>query len=178
MRLYDTLARRSFLSISIETPEERSLPAILVPALRSALIKLSKGAAMKNSLRRAFAALSRFAKALKVKYGDIELSMENFPELGPADSGDLDSDLADLPSAVGAAAKEDKTAAVIFIDELQYVEEAQFAAPIAALHRANQDQLPITIVGAGLPQLVGLCGRAKYYAKRLFEFVSVDRPSE
>jgi hypothetical protein len=104
--------------------------------------------------------------------------MENLPELGLADSGDLDSDLADLLSAVGAAAKEDKTAAVIFIDELQYVEEAQFAALIAALHRANQDQLPITIVGAGLPQLVGLSGRAKSYAERLFEFVSVDRLTE
>ena len=169
---------RGFLCISIETPEERSLPAILVPALRSALIKLSKGEAMKSGLRRAFAALSGFAKALKVKYGDIEVSMDNLPELGLADSGDLDSDLADLLSAVGTAAKEGNTAAVIFIDELQYVEEAQFAALIAALHRANQDQLPITIVGAGLPQLVGLSGRAKSYAERLFEFVSVDRLSE
>jgi AAA ATPase domain len=166
---------RGFLSISIETPEERSLPAILVPALRSALIKLSKGEAMKSGLRRAFAALSGFAKALKVKFGDIEVSMENLPELGLADSGDLDSDLTDLLSAVGEAAKEGETAAVIFIDELQYVEEAQFAALISALHRANQKQLPITIVGAGLPQLVGLSGRAKSYAERLFEFVSVDK---
>ena len=169
---------RGFLSISIETPEDRSLPAVLVPALRSALIKLSRGAAMKSGLRRAFAALSGFTKALKIKYGDIEVSMENLPELGLADSGDLDSDLADLLSAVGAAAKEDDSAAVIFIDELQYVEEAQFAALIAALHRANQDQLPVTLVGAGLPQLVGLSGRAKSYAERLFEFVAVDRLSE
>jgi AAA ATPase domain len=166
---------RGFLSIFIETPEERSLPAIMVPALRSALIKLSKGEAMKSGLRRAFAALSGFAKALKVKFGDIEVSMDNLPELGLADSGDLDSDLADLLSAVGEAAKEGETAAVIFIDELQYVEEAQFAALISALHRANQNQLPITIVGAGLPQLVGLSGRAKSYAERLFEFVSVDK---
>ena len=169
---------RGFLSISIETPEDRSLPAVLIPALRSALIKLSRGAAMKSGLRRAFAALSGFTKALKIKYGDIEVSMENLPELGLADSGDLDSDLADLLSAVGAAAKEDDSAAVIFIDELQYVEEAQFAALIAALHRANQDQLPVTLVGAGLPQLVGLSGRAKSYAERLFEFVAVDRLSE
>ena len=169
---------RGFLSISIETPEDRSLPAVLIPALRSALIKLSRGAAMKSGLRRAFAALSGFAKALKIKYGDIEVSMENLPELGLADSGDLDSDLADLLSAVGAAAKEADSAAVIFIDELQYVEELQFAALIAALHRANQDQLPVTLVGAGLPQLVGLSGRAKSYAERLFEFVAVDRLTE
>jgi hypothetical protein len=79
---------------------------------------------------------------------------------------------------VGAAAKEENSAAVLFIDELQYVEEAQFAALISALHRANQNQLPITLVGAGLPQLVGLSGRAKSYAERLFEFISVDRLSE
>jgi hypothetical protein len=31
----------------------------------------------------------------------------------------------------------------------------EFAVLISALHRANQLQLPITLVGAGLPQLLG-----------------------
>jgi hypothetical protein len=37
----------------------------------------------------------------------------------------------------------------------------------------NQRQLPITLVAAGLPQLLGHMGRAKSYAERLFEFVPV-----
>lgn len=33
--------------------------------------------------------------------------------------------------------------------------EDQLAALISALHRANQLRLPVTLVGAGLPQLLG-----------------------
>lgn len=100
------------------------------------------------------------------------------PQKGLADSGDLDSDLAALLAAVGAAAAEQKTAVVLFIDELQYVPEAQLAALISALHSTSQDGLPVTMVAAGLPQLVGQTGRAKSYTERLFEFVRVDRLDE
>jgi len=75
--------------------------------------------------------------------------------------------------AVGAAARERDTAVVLFLDELQYVPEAQFAALITALHRCAQRQLPITLVGAGLPQLIGASGRAKSYAERLFAFAAI-----
>lgn len=59
---------------------------------------------------------------------------------------------------------------VMFIDELQYVEERQMAALISALHRCAQTQLPVTVIGAGLPQLRSQIGQAKSYAERLFEF--------
>ena len=92
-----------------------------------------------------------------------------------ADSGDLETDLTALLASVGTAAAERDAAVVLFIDELQYVREEQLAALIAALHSASQDQLPITMMAAGLPQLVGQAGRAKSYAERLFEFVPMDR---
>jgi hypothetical protein len=115
---------------------------------------------------------------LKVKYQDIEFGLDIAPEPGVADSGDLDNDLAELLEAVGQAAAERDTALVLFIDELQYVPEAQLASLIMALHMTSQSQLPITMVGAGLPQLVGQMGRAKSYAERLFEFAPVDRLDE
>jgi hypothetical protein len=62
---------------------------------------------------------------------------------------------------------------VVFLDELQYVEEPQLEALITALHRCAQRELPVTLVGAGLPQLRGLTGRAKSYAERLFDFPEV-----
>ena len=62
---------------------------------------------------------------------------------------------------------------MLFIDELQYVEEPQMAALIAALHRCSQERLPVTIVGAGLPQLRGRMGEAKSYAERLFDFPEI-----
>ncbi len=122
--------------------------------------------------QRALRALAGFAK-LKVKYEDFEVALDLEPEPGLADSGDLDLDLADLMVAVGEAARERESAVVLIVDELQYVAEEQLAALISALHRANQLRLPLTLVGAGLPQLLGQMGRAKSYAERLFEFVSL-----
>lgn len=101
------------------------------------------------------------------------MALDLEPEPGLADSGDLDLDLADLMVSVGEAARERNTAAVLIVDELQYVAEDQLAALISALHQANQRRLPVTLVGAGLPQLLGRMGRAKSYAERLFEFVSL-----
>ena len=78
-------------------------------------------------------------------------------------------------ATVGEAAAERDTAVVLFVDALQYVAEEQLAALIMALHDAGQARLPISMVAAGLPQLVGRTGRAKSYAERLFEFVIIDR---
>ncbi|MBL0407751.1 ATP-binding protein [Microvirga aerilata] len=166
---------KHYASVWIEAPEERSLPALLAPALRATLLKLSRGEALRDKTKRAMSALAGFAKALKVKYSDIEVGIDLDPEPGVADSGDLESDLADLLGAIGEAAAERNTIAVIYIDELQYVPEDQLAALITALHRASQNQLPVTLLAAGLPQLLGQMGRAKSYAERLFEFVPVDK---
>lgn len=168
---------RGFATVPIEAPEGRSLPGVLAPNLRAALIRLSRGEAFKDSLARAGQALAGFARALKVKYRDIEVGVDFEPERGLADSGDLDIDLLDLLAAVGKAAQDHATAFVLFIDELQYVPEEQLAALISALHRISQRQLPITMVAAGLPQLLGQTGEAKSYAERLFEFVMIDKLS-
>jgi hypothetical protein len=169
---------RGFSCVWIEAPEERSLPALLLPPLRSALIRLSKGAAAKAGLQKALIALSSFANAMKVKYQDFELAIDYKPQRGVADSGDLENDLTELLGKVGEAAAENGTAIVLFIDELQYLEGAQLAALITALHRISQNQLPVTMVAAGLPQLLGQTGRAKSYAERLFEFIHIDSLDE
>lgn len=166
---------RGFSSVKIEAPEERSLPALLAPALRATLLRLSRGEAAKAGLQRALRALAGFAKAMKLRYQDIEVGIDFEPEPGLADSGDLDSDLTELLSSAGEAAAERETTVVLYIDELQYVAEEQLASLIAALHDASQKQLPVTMLAAGLPQLVGRTGRAKSYAERLFEFSPVDR---
>jgi hypothetical protein len=108
-----------------------------------------------------------------VTFNDIEVGLDYEPEPGLADNGDLEGDLGALLQQVGTAAKAAGTAVVLFIDELQYVEEPQMAALISAIHRCSQEQLPITIVGAGLPQLRGRMGEAKSYAERLFDFPEI-----
>jgi hypothetical protein len=159
----------------LEAPEDRSLPAMLAPALRAALIKLDRGQAALSASKRAMRALAGFIGALKVKYGDLEIGMDVEAEKGLADAGDLETDLADLLDTIGVAAAERKTAFVLFIDELQYVAEAELAALITALHRTAQNQRPIAMMAAGLPLLAGQSGKAKSYAERLFEFVRLEK---
>ena len=158
--------------VAIEAPENRSLPGILVAALRATLLRLDRMKQASEGVKRALRALAGFAK-LKVKYDDLEVGLDFDVEPGLADSGDLEADLADLIVAIGEAAKEKGSAVVLVVDELQYVPEEQLAALISALHRASQKQLPVTMIAAGLPQLVGQMGQAKSYAERLFEFVAV-----
>lgn len=162
-------------AVTIEAPENRSLPAALAPALRATLLRLSRAQAAKEFGGKALRALGGFVKALRIKYDDIEIGMDLPSESGLADSGDLDHDMTELMNVVGQAAKEQRTAVVLFIDEIQHVPEEQLASLIMALHAASQAQLPITMVGAGLPQLLGQMGDAKFYAERLFEFVHVDK---
>jgi hypothetical protein len=157
----------------LEAPEKRSLPALLAPGLRAALLRLDRVAAGGERVRRALRALGGFVQAMKVKYEDIEFGIDLGVEHGVADTGDLDADLSALLQAVGEAARERKTLLAMFVDELQYVAEPQLAALISALHRCAQLQLPVTLIGAGLPQLPGQLGEAKSYAERLFEFVEV-----
>ncbi len=160
-------------TVRIEAPEGRSLPALLAPQLRQALLRLSQVAAAKDYAIRGLRALAGFASKLKVTYGDIEVGLDYDAEPGLADNGDLEHDLQALIEQVGLAAKYAGTALAIFIDELQYVEEAQLAALITAMHRTEQRRLPVVLVGAGLPQLRGRMGNAKSYAERLFDFPEI-----
>jgi hypothetical protein len=160
-------------TVRVEAPEGRSLPALLAPQLRVAMLRLSRIEKAKALAQRALRGLAGFAKALKVKFNDIEVGIDFDPEPGLADNGDLEVDLAALFEAAGRAAKAGGTALIIFIDELQYVAEAELAALISALHRCSQQKLPLSVVGAGLPQLRGRAGNAKSYAERLFDYPEI-----
>ncbi len=160
-------------ALFIEAPETRSLPAMLAPPLRRVLLALSGVERARALARRALQGLAGFAGALKVKYADIEVGIDLPPEPGLADNGDLEQDLTSLFEAIGAAARAAGSTLAMFVDELQYVGEPELAALITALHRASQRQLPLVLVGAGLPQLRGRAGKAKSYAERLFDYPEV-----
>jgi hypothetical protein len=172
-RMRDDAAATGFQTMRIEAPEGRSLPALLSPEFRVALLRISQNAKAKDMAVRALKGLAGFAKALKLKYNDIEVGFDYDPEPGLADNGDLEHDLQALVEAVGLAAQEAGTALALFVDELQYVKEEELAVLITALHRAAQRRLPVVLVGAGLPQLRGRMGKAKSYAERLFDFPEI-----
>ena len=177
-RMAQDAMANGFAVISIETPEKRSLPALIIPSLRAALLKLDRVAATGETIKHIFRILGGFITAMKLKYKDVEFGMDLGVEPGVADSGDLEHDLVELFVEVGRVVQTKKTALVLFIDEIQYIKEDQFAALIMALHRCTQYRLPILLIGAGLPQLVGQAGRAKSYAERLFEYPEIGPLNE
>lgn len=159
-----------YKSIFIEAHERRSLAALLLPPLRQLLIQLDRMENLSERVKKAFRVLKSFIESVKLKYQNIEVSLDIDPEIGTADSGDIESDLPALLEAIAEAALERKTAVAIIIDELQYLSEREMSALIMAIHRMAQKRLPLALVGAGLPQLVGLTGKSKSYAERLFDF--------
>src|SRR3990167_9367882 len=177
-RMAQDAMANGFAVISIETPEKRSLPALIIPSLRAALLKLDRVAATGETIKHIFRILGGFITAMKLKYKDVEFGMDLGVDPGVADSGDLEHDLVELFVEVGRVVQTKKTALVLFIDEIQYIKEDQFAALIMALHRCTQYRLPILLIGAGLPQLVGQAGRAKSYAERLFEYPEIGPLNE
>jgi hypothetical protein len=105
----------------------------------------------------------------------VSAGIDAEPLEGAADSGNLSDDLTDLLVALGEAARERETGIAFLVDEVQFLRVGEFEALIAGLHRTVQLQLPITLVGAGLPQLPRLAGEAKSYAERLFKFPRIGR---
>ena len=164
---------RGFITIELEAPEGQRLPALLAPPLHAALVRLSRRAAANQAIRRALRALAGFVGAVKIGSDDINISLDVAPEPGLADTGNFAADLTALLESVADAARTQDTAVALFIDELQYVDEADLSALITALHRAAQRQLPVVLVGAGLPQLVARTASAKSYAERLFSFPEI-----
>ena len=104
---------------------------------------------------------------------DVAIGLDIEPEKGAADSGDLEIDLPNLFVAIGEAAEDRKSSVAIFIDEVQYFNQKELGALIMAMHKIQQRQLPLVLLGAGLPILPGLAGESKSYAERLFSFPDI-----
>ncbi|MDE2785844.1 MAG: ATP-binding protein [Chloroflexota bacterium] len=177
-RIKQDAATDSILAVSIEAPEDRSIPDMLAPHLRNALLRLSTRENARQQAQRALRALTGFVRAFRVNYQGVELSLDFEPEPGLADNGDLEVDLPDLLETVGYAAKSAEACVALYIDELQYVRDNELAALITALHRTSQRQLPVIMLGAGLPQVRSNLGEAKSYAERLFLFPEIGPLSQ
>jgi hypothetical protein len=178
VRIQETAEAAGYKTVFVEAHEKKSLAALLMPPLRQVLLSLDGARKVNVQVKRALRVLKSFARSVKIKLGDFEIGLDIEPELGAADSGDLEADLPDLLVAVAQAAASRETAIAIILDEMQYLSENELSALIMGVHRIAQKQLPLVVVGAGLPQLVGLTGRSKSYAERLFDFPVVGALSD
>jgi hypothetical protein len=130
---------------------------------------------MKDRVRAAMAVLKAFALeapgGFKAKI-DVELAT------GTADTGDREGDLTTLLTEIGAVARAGDTGALFLLDEMQNLTPGSLGAICMAFHRISQKNLPVALVGNGLPQLPRLPREAKPYAERLFQYRNLDRLSD
>ncbi len=172
-RVQELAERQGYEALMIEAREDKPLPLLLLPYLRQVLIRLDRGQNVSTKVKRGLAVLKSFLNGVKIKISDIEIGLDIDPETGTADSGDLEVDLAEMFIALGEAALDRNTAIAVIIDELQYLAEKELSSLIMAMHKVSQKQLPIILLGAGLPQLVANAGHSKSYAERLFDYPEV-----
>jgi AAA ATPase domain len=163
----------AYRTISIEAHEDKPLGPLIAPYLRRLLFDLDRIAGVGEKVKRGLAVLRSFIGTLKFTVSDITIGLDIEPEKGAADSGDLAVDLPNLFIAIGEAAEDRKSAVAIFIDEIQYFNQKELGALIMAMHKVQQRQLPLVLLGAGLPILPGLAGESKSYAERLFSFPDI-----
>lgn len=160
------------LSLFVEATAESSLSELLASELKKLFFSLNRIAGAAEKVKKGLVVLRNFIGTVHLKVGDIGLDIEPFA--GIADSGNIETDLADLFECVAEAAKEKKKAVLLLVDEVQYLPKKELGALIMAFHRLQQRQLPFAVIGAGLPMLAELAGKTKSYAERLFLYPKVD----
>ncbi len=172
-KLAENEGYRAVMVEAHENKQKKTLPELLLPYMRQVLLSLDTEKMVSAKVKYALSVLKSFITGLKIKLYEIELGYDIDPATGTADSGDLEADLAQVFVALGEAAKDRNTAIAIIIDELQYLSEKELSALIMAVHKVSQKSLPLVLIGAGLPQLVGKAGNSKSYAERLFDYPEV-----
>lgn len=170
--------KAEYHTIFIEAHENKSLGELIYPSLRTLLFELDRVAGAGDKVKRGMAVLRSFIGAIKLTYNDVAFGLDIEPAKGTADSGDIEIDLPNLFVAVAEAARERKASVAILIDELQYLTSKELGAIIMAMHRIQQQQLPLVLLAAGLPILPGMAGDSKSYAERLFNFPEIGALSE
>ncbi|MHB8370795.1 MAG: ATP-binding protein [Leptospirales bacterium] len=179
LKQIESIAREFHYTIlSIEVLEGRKLGETLAPVIRRELLTLGAKHGFHDLEKKSLSALRNFVSAAHVKIAEVELGLDLSPERGLADSGNIENDLPDLLLVLAEAAKNKGSAVLLLVDEMQYLTKQELSALILAVHRVQQNQIPFSMAGAGLPNLPKLAGEAKSYAERLFLFPEIGPLTE
>jgi len=175
LNAFEARARElGWTTVEAEITKHTDFSGRIAHLVRRALLQIAPRTRWRARARRAAAVLRSFQLTISSE-GTVSTGIDVEAHEGLADSGYLPDDLSDLIVALGEAAAEHERGVVFLLDEIQFLETTELEALIAALHKTVQRQLPVTMVGAGLPQLPRLAGEAKSYAERLFKFPTIGR---
>lgn len=161
--------KEGVLTFHFEIQEKVSLINDIILSANQTLSKISKVEKIKNIFEAAKNSLQDFTLAYTT--GENSISIEVNKKLGETM---LQNNTVELLLNLGRLAKESKNTIIYFIDEIQYAKQNELEALITAQHRINQERLPITIIGAGLPKILVNVTESKTYAERMFAFVEIS----
>ena len=163
---------RGWATVEWEIEKKAPFGPKVAAQARKALLQIAPKTRWKDRALRAAATLKSFTVTFSPD-GAMTAGLDVDALAGAADSGSLPEDLSDLFVAIGEAARDHEVGVILLLDEIQFLQPEELEALIVALHRCTRRSLPITLVGAGLPQMPRLAGEAKSYSERLFRFVQI-----
>ncbi len=170
----DVMARENgwISSGVVECNEDDEVELLMARLCHRALRRLSVGKRVSGRVERALGVLRAFTFAAD-QDGKWRFNIDVQAVKGVADSGDAEADIIELLSEVGAAAAQHGSGAAFFLDEMQFLGHRSLGLVAAAMHGISQQNAPVLLVGAGLPQLPLMLKNAKPYTERLFEFRTI-----
>ena len=160
---------RDWATVEWEVEKNAAFAPKMAAHVRRALLQIAPKAKWTDRVLRAASVLKSFTVTFNPD-GAMTAGLDIEALAGIGDSGALPEDLTDLFVAIGEAAQDQGVGVVFLVDEIQFLQPPDLEALIVALHRCTRRSLPITLVGAGLPQIPRLAGEAKSYSERLFRF--------
>ncbi len=170
----DMAEARGWATVEWEVEKNTSFEAKISAQIRRALLQIAPKARWSARVRKAASVLKSFSITFNPD-GAVTAGLDVEPSPGVSDSGAITEDLTDLFVALGEAAREEKTGVIFLLDEIQFLPIKELEALITALHKCARRSLPVTFVGAGLPQIPRLAGEARSYSERLFKFPSIGK---
>ena len=161
----------------LEVGEDSRFVHQMAAAVQGTLLDLTPRRRLTQMASQVLGVLKSFQLSWDIpEAGTLTASVD--PVGGRADSGILQRDLGDLLGEVAQHAKECEKGVVITIDEIQQLPNEHLRPLVIGLHRISEAGLPLLVVGAGLPSVLGMLGEARTYAERLFSFVEVNSLNE
>jgi len=165
---------RDWATVEWEVEKNAAFAPKIATHVRRALLQIAPKARWADRVLRAASILKSFTVTFNPD-GAMTAGLDIDALAGIGDSGALPEDLTDLFVAIGEAAQDQGVGVVFLIDEIQFLRLPDLEALIVALHKCTRRSLPITLVGAGLPQIPRLAGEAKSYSERLFRFPQIGQ---
>lgn len=163
--------RHEWLTVAVEaSPSETGKEALRARFARELLnaARSLGGVGLRRRMSTAAGSIGSFTATIGVSGVSVGIT----PRAGRADTGRLEVDLEEMVEDVVAALPAGR-GFVVFIDEMQDVDDELLSALLTVQHAAGQRGWQFYIVGAGLPNLPAKLSEIRSYAERLFDYSEI-----